>query len=418
MLGFRQCAIKLIIDGGACRWKIGHRSLKPSASWNCQPLLLRASDSMFKHLFQECPTETAYATSPLGTVSQLEQGKLLQAWARQTLQRIYPKSKILDPEPGTCCNGSNRSAWTATHDFVLEGRKVEVKSARVTWSSTRKVWMVSFWNVKLPYGKRSEPFFDDLYLVLACPRALLLIRHDLHAGIQSDGRRTEATGYKIQILGRTSDSCLEEALDTILRKICEENSCTLVAEQLLDDAQIEALLATHRECTDVGHSMYFDVPWCHLSSAKRGLRIQDMALTIDKKMHPQSHFLHAGVLVADWARDAVWVEMKCCKLVYSKTQNRWLCHFAAIKPQCFDELWLAIYSPWDVRFYKCSFTTGLGLSTNGVRTKHFGFELRLAGKHCDKNPQDALRVIETMLMSRGCTPMAIVKWETWLGFQQ
>ena len=86
--------------------------------------------SEFKHLFEEGPTELAYAGTPVGGLTQHAQGSMCQAWARKVLQEQNPDAEILDPEPGTCSDGRRRrGSHQAEYDFVLDGRKVEVKSA-------------------------------------------------------------------------------------------------------------------------------------------------------------------------------------------------------------------------------------------------------------------------------------------------
>ena len=78
------------------------------------PLVLKFSQ--FAHLL-EGPTEAIYRGTPLASLSQNVQGKLCQAWARRVLQEQNPESEILDPEPGTDCNGNSRSLNRAPLTF-------------------------------------------------------------------------------------------------------------------------------------------------------------------------------------------------------------------------------------------------------------------------------------------------------------
>ena len=112
--------------------------------------------SEFEHLFEEGPTELAYAGTLAGRIKKNEQGRIGKAWARKVLQEQNPKSDILEPKPGTCSDGRRRALNQAEYDFVLNGRKVEVKGARMTWVSTSYggYWRLTFRAVKLPYGKR------------------------------------------------------------------------------------------------------------------------------------------------------------------------------------------------------------------------------------------------------------------------
>ena len=122
-----------------------------------KPLVPKASE--FQHLFEEGPTENIYAGTPLKGMGQAQQGKMVEEWARRVLQAKNPQTEISDPDLGMCCNGSRRSPSMAAYDFLMDGRRVEIKSARMAWSSTERRWRVQFLCVKLPYGKRMEPAF-------------------------------------------------------------------------------------------------------------------------------------------------------------------------------------------------------------------------------------------------------------------
>ena len=136
-----------------------------------RPLVLKASE--FQHLFEQGQTQKAYAHTPVRCFSQPQQGQLLQEWAAKVLQRQHPEAEILDPEPGTCCNGSRRGRHQAEYDFLMGGPRVEVKSSRMVWGKKQRHWLIQFANVKLPHANRSEPTFDDLYLVIMTPNGLI-----------------------------------------------------------------------------------------------------------------------------------------------------------------------------------------------------------------------------------------------------
>ena len=63
-----------------------------------KPLVLKASK--FQHLFEEEPTEKAYAGTAVTGLWQTRQGVVLQKWARKVLNEKNPEIQILDPEPG------------------------------------------------------------------------------------------------------------------------------------------------------------------------------------------------------------------------------------------------------------------------------------------------------------------------------
>ena len=131
--------------------------------------VLKLESSAFSHLLKGDPTDAIYAGTPIDGLSQFDQGKWLQEWARETLQTKHPAAEILDPERGTCCNGSPRSFSQAPYDFLMGGRRVEVKSSRLRWSFSHRCWRVSFYNLKLPAGGAEEAALEDLYLVILYP---------------------------------------------------------------------------------------------------------------------------------------------------------------------------------------------------------------------------------------------------------
>ena len=119
------------------------------------------------------------------------------------LQQKNPKAEVLDAERGTCRNGRRRGSNMTSCDFRLDGRKVEVKSARMAWISTKGRWYVQLFGVKLAYGARAKPAFDDLYLVIMSPKGLHLVKHDLVTGVSTRGKATEVGGHRIKVYGRT-----------------------------------------------------------------------------------------------------------------------------------------------------------------------------------------------------------------------
>ena len=414
----QSAALPTLVARRICRGRSTngwHTALRPG------PVFFKASDPIFAGLFDEGPTEAAYANTVLEGMSQQEQGAICQVWVRQTLQGIHPEWNILDAELGTCYNGSKRGAGQAPYDFLVNGRKVESKSSRLSWCSSRQRWLVRFWKVHFSLGKEKRAHFDDLYLVIASPSGLLLIKHDLHTGICLDGKRTQSFGHTVTICGSVNDTTWAEARHTIVQKLCQAGQCKLIAQASFDDDSLQQLLATERDCRPVGHAVYDGVPLSTLSAQKRGLQIQQMAIAVDQKSNPRSQillltkltagFCSASTAPADWIRDGVAVEVKSSKLMFKKPNQLWSCCFLGVKPNFFDELWLAIYCPWGVGFYKHSSPKSLRLSSQGVRTKDGGFQLQISGPSSCEDERRAFEVIEEKLMSKGFAPHATVEWK-------
>ena len=91
--------------------------------------------SEFEHLFEDGPTELVYVGTPVSGLTQHEQGRVCQEWAKKVLQEKHLDAEMLDPERATCGNGRRRGSSQALYDFVSDGRKVEAKGARIAWSS-------------------------------------------------------------------------------------------------------------------------------------------------------------------------------------------------------------------------------------------------------------------------------------------
>ena len=392
-----------------------------ATSW---PLVMNASDPELKHFFAEGPMEAAYANTFLANMSGPQQGLILQHWARQTLQTMHPGYEFLDPKPGTCCNGQRRGAGTEAYDFLMEGRKVEIKSSRMMHDVSHKCWQIVFHGIKLPVGNQTTPAFDDLFLAIASPDCLILIQHDLRTGIASTGKRATWAGLQLKVRASVKDVGWKAARGTILEKLCEKGSCKLIAERFLDDVHLSELLRTYNDERDLGQTAYDGSDLGNMSAARRGFQIQKMGLVIDQKLNPHCCFrMLEGELTdsgqirgvhratADWMRSSTLVELKSSKLQFDKQWRFWKCAFCNLKSDCFDELWLAICSPWDVRFYKSNTAESLPLTSRGIRTEDSGSELRIHGPRGEEDLHRALEVIEGKLFSRGLVKQAIVEWE-------
>ena len=113
---------------------------------------------------------------------------------------------------------------------------------------------------------------------------------------------------------------------------------------------------------------------------------------------------------ADWVRGTTRVELKSAALCFHKAHGRWQCQFRAIKPELFDELWLAIYSPIGIHFFSSESIHALGLATCGVATAHAGLQKCFSGPRGEGNPLKALKAIEAKIKSKGCRLVAVVEW--------
>ena len=355
------------------RWTFVRASCTHRLVVERQPLVLRASE--FQHLFDLGPTEKAYAGTPVSGLTQHEQGRLCQEWAKTVLQEKSPEAAICDPEPGTRCDGRRRGLNMTSCDFLLDGQKVDVKSAGMVYTSTG-LWNVQFSRVKLPYCERKEAAFDDLYLVILSPKRLHLIEHDLVTGVCTCGDRTGLSGHTIRVFGSRRTDRWEDALEEILEKQCKRGGCSVVHERPFSDLHVQKILS---ERVSPGQAAVADIPMSTMSKEKRGRRLQEIGLAIDCRLHPLSDFSFAegnrGKANVDWVRGADRVELKSCGFYFNQTQRRWQCRFYGIKPGLFDELWLAIYALVGIHYYRSKSCKSLGLCSVGAATKIHGHGL-------------------------------------------
>ena len=377
-----------------------------------KPLVLKASE--FQHLFEDGPTEKVYTNTPLAGLGQAQQGMMVEAWVRKVLQEKNPEMEILDPEPGLRRNGSLRGRHQAEYDFLMGGRRVEIKSSRIVWTSTTGPWSVDFPGIKLAYGERKGSAFDDLYLVIMSPKSMRLIRHDLVTGVSKRGNTTAASGHRIMVRGSMHTDCWEDSLDEILQKLCEQGGCSVVLEQPFRKLDLSQIL---KERVSRGQAAVSGLPMSSMSREKRGNRIQEIGFAIDRRLHPDSDFSFAegtrgkANAPVDWIRGVKRVELKSCLLTFHQTKNRWWCRFQCIKPNLFDELWLGIYCSVGIHYYrlKCRNSPDFG-NTGGVTNRH-GRLLAFFGPQGELDPLEALKAIQAKMMSRGCELVAFVYWE-------
>ena len=380
--------------------------------------VLVLSSSEFEQFFEEGPGELAYAGTPFSGLTQHEQGRMCQEWGRKVLQEQNPEVEIVDPELEQCCNGVKRGRNQASYDFLLGGRRVEIKSARIAWESISKGgrWHVEFGNIKLACIERTEPAFDDLYLVIVSPTGLHVIKHDLVTGVRARGKLTAVHGYVIKVSGSRSTDCWEDALDEILEKLCQGGGCRVVAEKPLGDLDSEELLSRRASRSQAAVDGLF---MSSMSREKRGKRIQEIGLAIDRRLNPGSNFSFMqgnagrGNAPNDWVRGTERVELKSCSVTFDRSNNRWKCSFHCIKPDLFDELWLAVYTSVGIFYYlyRSGFPSGHRFCSAGAATKIQGRTLYFLGPSGVLDPLEAFKTIEEKMISKGCELVAIVEWE-------
>ena len=357
--------------------------------------------SRFKHIWaDQGRTAEIYNNHPLATMDPARRSMVLEDWARMMLEETGTNCEIQDPVPGNRIDGTRRSVYHAEYDFLLNERRVEIKSSQLKWEAGRGAWNLLF--KPLRFGA-----FDDLYLVIFSPQWVDLIKHDLKTGISKPGPLRECSNSSIKIYGKGQWS---EALEDIVAKLCEGGNSAHLCRKSIDDSTCRTLCESHAGYT---HRFYREVPMGSMSPQLRGLRVEKIVMEVDRLIHANSTFAEPGPEYTvdsqrrgkhrasyDWIRDGKRSEVKHSQLRLEERGRSWYCTFRGVKRSCFDELLLVIYSPRGLDIFKHD--GSFALSSAGVSTERIWLS---AGTRALDWPS-ASQAIEANLESNGCPRIA------------
>ncbi|CAE7941343.1 SECY [Symbiodinium sp. KB8] len=237
--------------------------------------------------------------------------------------------------------------------------------------------------------KFNQYYFDDLYLALHSPGQVDIVLHDGVAGIAESGKSTIHRGNSVNILGACGKHTAREACREILQKLLSPpHGCKHIATMRTDSGRIAELVSQEQlnESYQLSATCYKGIPLAGHSPCSRALRLQDVALAVDQKLHMQSRFRRdvgasevVGMLCrqrrgmhrssADWWRDNVRVEFKSSKMSWVSGRRHWHAHFSAVKfasqghphSAVFDELILGLYTPFGLYMLRYSGDIGCKL---------------------------------------------------------
>ena len=356
------------------------------------------SPSQFKHILEDVGhTVPMYNGHLLSRLNHHRRGLLLEKWARYVLQDKYPMSVLKDPQPGTRIDGRSRGLCHAEYDFLLDGRKIEIKSAMLS-SNDGKDYFVRFYRTNLQHlSSSSEPKYDDLYLVFFSPKHIFLLKHDLQTGI---------SGSSVIVAGKVGS--WEESVHLILDRFCRDGACKLMRKADISDPWI---LRECERCMGYGAPFYHGKPLSAMTSAMRGYRIEKLVQEIDQQFHPKSEFSRPN-RSADWNRDEIRVEVKHSQLCFCWQRRRWYCTFRGLKLGYFDELLLVIYSPWGLEIFRHDGLHRLGNLEAVLHGQSKPLSVQSAPGQVD--PLRSLQLIEDKLEAKNCQKVASIVWDVWL----
>ena len=359
-----------------------------------------------------------YSGVPLADLAAVPKGNVLRSIVREVDARRHPRATIADAIPGTRVDGTRRSQSQAAYDWRRDDSRVACKGSQLTWDSQMKRWRVCFANVK-PAG--AEGAYDELLLALYSPRGVHIYRHDGQVGLSGNGRATAVVGRKIVVCGPRQQESWEAALDDRILPRLDASGCTYVDFVPIDDPQIAAAITLHPAASTDFSSTFAGVPLANCDPRTRSALLKRLVREVDARRHPEAAIANAIVssvsrkaAAYDWQRDDSRVACKSSGLIWSPSHRRWKVLFKHVKPMgadgAYDELLLALYSPWGVHVYRHD--RRIGVSTSGKETavmmKH---EIGISGPAGEESWRTALdEGILPKLDASGCERVAEVSW--------
>ena len=398
---------------------------QPLAGVGCARWLLLPA-SRFKHILEDVGDVCLlYGSHPLARLPPAKRGNVLQDVVRGVLSQRFGE-QAQSPEPELDINGRLRRRGAESYDFALGGRRIECKSAQLYWDRSVMAWMARFRNIKL-----NQDLFDDLYLALYSPDSLLILQHDLRTRMYSQGRLSEERGYAIQLRSGRNLAWKEGLEDIVQQLLCPGSNCQLIAMLSVPGPEVAAALerAEGGVAQHLTKQAYEGTPLQYASPTVRGLRVEAVAFDIDKLLNPDASFLRTckeksghnslkGLhsASADWLRDTCRIEVKHSRMSFNQTHQYWRCMFSDIKfasvktgmAQYFDELWLAVFSPRGLHFFKHK--AGFGMPADTAHARCAGGRIYVYGPKKQPDVNLALERILVNLCRGGCEPVATVQW--------
>ena len=156
-------------------------------------------------------THDAYVGVPLATLSSKARGDILERVAKRLMEE-KTGGRACVPLSGTCVNGRKRGRTSETCDFVIANRRVEVKSAQLSWDTANRHWSAKWQNIK-------PDAHDDLLLVLYTPSGVHMFKHDRKYGLSTNGMSQFTSGGSINSYGPSNVESIATATDAILVKL-------------------------------------------------------------------------------------------------------------------------------------------------------------------------------------------------------
>ena len=217
-------------------------ALSLTASARAPPLVVHAAS--FEHeLGYRTVTATTFAGVPLASHDSVTRGKVLTAFARCHDAELHSAAVLENAVAGERVDGGRRGQDKAEYDWQRDGWRVACKGAGLRWDGSTERWKLQFSAVKLATAGGRDAAFDELLLAAYTPEGVHLFRHDLRAGVSTNGVSTAAAGKQITFSGPSHESDWRVALGEIVGKM-QDKGCRPLAFVPWDEAEASSQSAT------------------------------------------------------------------------------------------------------------------------------------------------------------------------------
>ena len=190
-----------------------------------------------------------YHLKPFSSMSPQLRGLRLERVVWEIDKLLHSRSFFEHSSNEQTCSGAKRSQHTASVDWIRDGKRVEVKSAQLSFNKSYQTWICVFSAIK-------HECFDELLLIIYSPRGLDVFKHDSFFGLTTNGVATETKGKSIHVRAPKGEVDPLRALQFIEAKL-EANNCPCIARIFWD----QWVLAMSWQWHDGVKGFGPDMPW-------------------------------------------------------------------------------------------------------------------------------------------------------------
>ena len=167
-----------------------------------------------------------YHRKPFGSMSSQLRGVRVQRIVWEIDKLLHPRSFFAHCSKEQTCSGSIRCQHNASVDWIRDDKRVEAKSAQLSFNKSHQNWFCAFSGIK-------DDCFDELLLAIYSPRGLDVFKHDGFFALSTSGVATETRGQSLFVGAPSGELGPIRALQFIEAKL-EANNCPRIARIFWD----------------------------------------------------------------------------------------------------------------------------------------------------------------------------------------